>query len=98
MCILYVFSMLGWFELILVVQYLIAVRHRPQADLPLYAARRCCVRREDIYIYIGNRIDPRITRKPLQNAQIQHIRQQIFLRTQIIFNPPPKNSTDLQKP
>ena len=48
MCILYVFSMLGWFELILVVQYLIAVRHRPQADLPLYAARRCCVRREDI--------------------------------------------------
>ena len=53
MCILYVFSMLGWFELILVVQYLIAVRHRPQADLPLYAARRCCVRREDIYIYIS---------------------------------------------
>ena len=51
-----------------------------------------------IYTYIGNRIDPRITRKPLQNAQIQHIRQQIFLRTQIIFNPPPKNSTDLQKP
>ena len=52
---MYMFSSLGRFDLILVVQCRIVSGRRPQADLPLYAAWRRCVRREDImyinYIY-----------------------------------------------